>query len=58
MESFKQEEIIHKVTPCDTLLGLSLQYNVSEQRIKAHNNLNSDEIYYLKEIRIPNPSFF
>ena len=51
----ENKEIIHQVNPCDTIYGISLQYDVSIQKIKAYNNLHSDDIYYLKEIRIPNP---
>ena len=49
------QEIIHEISPCDTLVGLSLQYDVPTHKIKVHNNLHSDEIYYLKQIIIPNP---
>ncbi|EWS72356.1 LysM domain protein (macronuclear) [Tetrahymena thermophila SB210] len=50
-----QEFIIHKILPTDTLLGISIQYQVSEHRIKVANDLHSDEIYYKKELKIPNP---
>ncbi|KAL4429915.1 hypothetical protein ABPG74_000281 [Tetrahymena malaccensis] len=49
------EFIIHKILPTDTLLGISIQYQVSEHRIKVANDLHSDEIYYKKELKIPNP---
>ena len=39
----------------DTLIGLSIQYGVPENKIRAYNNLQNDEIYYKKEIKIPNP---
>lgn len=47
--------IVHKVKPTDTLFGISVQYDVPEQKIKAYNNLDTDEIYYRKELKIPNP---
>ncbi|KAL4474727.1 hypothetical protein ABPG72_002320 [Tetrahymena utriculariae] len=50
-----QEFIIHKILPTDTLLGISIQYQVSEHRIKVANDLHSDEIYFKKELKIPNP---
>lgn len=46
---------MHKVELHDTLEGLSLQYNVSAKKIKNFNNLTSDDIYYLKELIIPDP---
>jgi LysM repeat protein len=48
--------VIHKITIDDTLEGLSIQYGVSPNVIKTYNNLTSDSIYYLKEIKIPNPT--
>lgn len=36
--------------------GLSLQYGVSVGRIKQRNNLTSNDIYFLKEIVIPDPT--
>jgi len=47
--------IIHKIEFHDTLDGLSLQYNVSAREIKIFNGLTTDDIYYMKEIKIPNP---
>jgi len=47
--------IIHKIEYHDTLDGLSLQYNVSAREIKIFNGLTTDDIYYMKEIKIPNP---
>jgi LysM repeat protein len=47
--------LVHKVDLDDTLEGLSLQYGVSPNVIKEFNGLSSDSIYYLKEIRIPDP---
>jgi LysM repeat protein len=40
----------------DTLEGLSLQYGVSPIVIKEFNGLTSDSIYYVKELKIPNPT--
>lgn len=39
----------------DTLEGLSLTYDVSIFDIKKRNDLQSDAIYYLKQVIIPNP---
>lgn len=36
--------------------GLSLQYGVSVGRIKQRNNLHSNDIYFLKELVIPDPT--
>lgn len=58
-EEIKEEEpkeIIHQVNPCDTLFGISLQYDVPVERIKTYNNLHTEDIYYLKELKIPNAS--
>lgn len=58
-EEIKEEEpkeIIHQVNPCDTLFGISLQYDVPVEKIKTYNNLHTEDIYYLKEIKIPNAS--
>ena len=52
-----KKQIIHKVIYGDTLEGLSLTYDVSIGQIKARNNIESDSIYYLKEIVIPNPRY-
>lgn len=52
------KEIIHQISPCDTLFGVALQYDVPVERIKAYNNLYSNDIYYLKELRIPNASSY
>jgi len=35
--------------------GLALQYSVSAREIKIFNGLTTDDIYYLKELKIPNP---
>lgn len=51
----EKKEIIHTVNQCDTLIGISLQYNVPLERIKIYNNLHTEDIYFLKELRIPNP---
>ena len=49
-------EIIHTVSPCDTLYGIALQYDVPIEKLQLYNNLHTEEIYYMKELRIPNPS--
>lgn len=46
---------MHKIVYGDTLEGLSLTYDVSIYKIKQRNKLESDSIYYLKEIIIPDP---
>lgn len=48
--------VVHTVDMVDTLEGLSIQYGVPPFAIKKFNNLDSDNFYYLKEIKIPNPS--
>ena len=57
----KKEEIeikihVHQIVYGDTLDGLSFDYGVSKAAIKKMNKIESDEIYFLKEIKIPNPS--
>lgn len=47
--------IVHKVEYTDSMEGLSLQYNVSEREIRLFNGLTTNDIYYLKELKIPNP---
>ncbi len=37
-------------------MGLSLHYDVPEFKIRNFNNLDSEEIYFLNEIKIPDPS--
>lgn len=50
-----QRYIVHKVDYNDTMEGLALQYNVSAREIRIFNGLSSNEIYYLKEVKIPHP---
>ena len=46
--------ILHKVDANqDTLLGLSIQYNISANKIRHFNAMDNDEIYYMKTIKIP-----
>lgn len=53
----KPEQILmHKVQRGDTLEGLELQYEVSKFAIMQRNGLSSGDIYWMKEIIIPNPS--
>ena len=47
---------IHIIQDGDSLLGLSLSYGVKERAIKKANGLSTDDIYFMKEIIIPNPS--
>lgn len=47
--------IVHKVEYTDSMEGLALQYNVSEREIRLFNGLTTNDIYYLKELKIPNP---
>lgn len=53
-----ENKYTHKVIDGDSLLSLSLTYGVTQNAIKKANGLNTDEIYFLKEILIPNPSKF
>lgn len=39
--------------PNDTLDGLAFQYNVSVMAIKSANNLSSDDIFFYKQLKIP-----
>lgn len=55
LQKEKVHFIVHKIEFSDTLEGLSLQYNVSKREIKVFNDLTGDDIYYLKNIKIPNP---
>lgn len=48
--------VIHKIQPGDTLMSLSLDYGIPTLNIKKANGLMSEDIYYLKELKIPNPS--
>lgn len=47
---------MHKISSTDTLEGLALHYHVSKTALKALNNLVSDDIFFLKEIKIPHQS--
>jgi hypothetical protein len=47
--------IIHKIEYTDSMEGLALQYNVSEREIRIFNGLTTNDIYYLKELKIPDP---
>ena len=52
----QDEEIVHVVQPDDTLEGLSLAYGVSITKIKIRNKIETDSIYYMKKLYIPNPT--
>lgn len=47
--------VVHKIEFNDSMDGLALQYNVSAREIRLFNGLTTDDIYYLKELKIPNP---
>ncbi|KRX06960.1 hypothetical protein PPERSA_07123 [Pseudocohnilembus persalinus] len=47
--------IVHKILPSDTLIGLSIRYDVSEHKIKMFNDLDGEEIWFKKTLNIPNP---
>lgn len=36
-------------------MSLSIKYGVAASKIKVFNKLDSNEIYFLKEIKIPEP---
>eukprot|EP01017_Pseudomicrothorax_dubius_P047394 TRINITY_DN8514_c0_g1_i2.p1 TRINITY_DN8514_c0_g1~~TRINITY_DN8514_c0_g1_i2.p1 ORF type:complete len:133 (-),score=21.41 TRINITY_DN8514_c0_g1_i2:35-433(-) len=42
--------ILHKVEITDTLMGLSLRYNVPAPEIRKANNLSTDDVYFLKAV--------
>ncbi|CAD8083020.1 unnamed protein product [Paramecium sonneborni] len=50
-----RKEIIHIVSQDDTIEGLELQYGVSACNIRTFNNLQTNDIFYLKKLIIPNP---
>ena len=45
--------LAHKVEQSDSLMRLSLKYNISERDIKNLNGLFSDQIHHMKHINIP-----
>ena len=45
--------LLHKVTNCDTLAGLSLRYAVSQSAIRRANQMCSDRLNSYLELRIP-----
>lgn len=47
--------IVHRVKDGDSLTSLSLTYGVAIPLIKKENGITSDDIYYLNEVKIPNP---
>jgi len=55
-EENETQYIVHDVTPYDTLDGLAFQYNVSATAIKTANNLSSDDIFFYKQLNIPQGS--
>lgn len=48
-----KQYVIHDVHIYDTLMKISLRYNVPEKQIRAINKLVSDEVYSRKEILVP-----
>ncbi|CAD8085477.1 unnamed protein product [Paramecium sonneborni] len=50
-----KKEIIHIISPDDTIEGLELQYGVPACRIRTFNNLQTNDIFYLKKLIIPDP---
>lgn len=52
-EKEKEEFVIHKIQPSDSLMSLSIKYDVSIAKLKSYNSLETSEIYFLKEIKIP-----
>ncbi|KAM3147563.1 LysM and putative peptidoglycan-binding domain-containing protein 1 [Paramecium bursaria] len=50
-----QKKLVHIIQPDDTLEGLALQYGVPACKIRNYNHLNTNDIFYLKSIEIPDP---
>ena len=48
--------LVHKVSPHETLGLISIMYNKSKEDIKRVNDLVGDEIYMRRELIIPNCS--
>lgn len=48
--------IVHQVDRNDTIQGLEMQYQVPKFLILRFNELNSDDIFWLKYLLIPDPS--
>ena len=46
--------VIHKVNPSETLDRVSLIYNVPKDAIRRANGFTGDDIYWKKELIIPN----
>ena len=51
----KPKSIQHKITPNDSIMGLSFKYGVDMDIIKRHNKLASNDIWQMNSIEIPNP---
>jgi LysM repeat protein len=49
----RNQYIIHKVSPNDTLDGISFKYDVRKILIQRANEFTGDEIYFMKELIIP-----
>lgn len=47
--------VMHRVRDGDSLVSLSLTYGVAVPLIKKANGITSDDIYYMTEVKIPNP---
>lgn len=48
--------IVHKVNPSETLDRVSIIYNVPKDAIRRANGFTGDDIYWKKELIIPNSS--
>jgi len=48
--------LIHQISSGDTLNGLALDYGVTSKSIERANDLQTTEIFFLKELVIPNYS--
>ena len=49
----KVDYVIHKISPNDTLAGISIRYNVRIDMIRRANEFTGDEIFFMKELIIP-----
>ena len=53
-EPVTKKVIVYEVNPMtDSLEALAMKFQVSKMSIRALNGFTGDEIYFLKEIRIP-----
>eukprot|EP01089_Gocevia_fonbrunei_P003440 TRINITY_DN1340_c0_g1_i1.p1 TRINITY_DN1340_c0_g1~~TRINITY_DN1340_c0_g1_i1.p1 ORF type:complete len:203 (-),score=37.38 TRINITY_DN1340_c0_g1_i1:75-644(-) len=54
--TFKSGALKHKISKDDTLMGISLKYGVSLDKLQAVNNLYSQDIGHKSELLIPAPT--